>query len=127
MSTSRNDTFEFELLGPSGLRPVLSRGRLAELLGHSAPFDGCLGMYSVESRLLLFDPVLPTRSGSSSHLVTPVKGRVFFALAGDRRRPLAPPKGGGVDRNRFLVRQGFLLPDGVKPSGPRNFWPKALV
>jgi len=73
MTTSPNSA----LFGPSGLRPVLRWGDLLSLSGHDAPFGGCLGMYSVESRLRCFNPVLPTRSGSSSHIVTPVKGRVF--------------------------------------------------
>jgi len=62
-----------------------------------------LGMYSVESRLraspLCFRPDLDRRL-----IWLPLwRGRFFSAHAGDWRRPLAPPKGGGMDRNRFLV------------------------
>jgi len=63
---------------PSGLRPILFRGDLLNCRDLARlRMATVLGMYSVESRLPLFDPVFPTRWRSSSHLVTPVKGRVF--------------------------------------------------
>ena len=78
MSKFCSDIAEFELFGPSRLRPgFVFGGDSSNCRDMARPVAAVLGMWSVESRLLLFDPVLPTRWGSSSHIVPPVKGRVF--------------------------------------------------